>query len=129
MAYVKDVNHASTGKLLSVLAKTRAVIPAPVLQELFFMITVRIRYERAVNFFEQLQLSDFVIQPLLPEDMTRMTEIMRQYADTELDYTDTAIMALAERLNIRQVHTFDHRDFRIFRPKHCDYLELLPELR
>lgn len=70
-----------------------------------------------------------MIQPLIAEDMTRMTEIMRQYTDAELDYTDTAIMALSERLNIRQVCTFDHRDFRIFRPKHCPYLELLPELR
>ena len=35
-------------------------------------------------------------------------------------------MAQAERLNITHVATFDHRDFEIFRPTHCDYLELLP---
>ncbi len=42
------------------------------------------------------------------------------------DYTDAAIMALSERLQITKVCTFDRRDFGIFRPKHCDYLELLP---
>jgi hypothetical protein len=35
-------------------------------------------------------------------------------------------MALSERLNITQIYTFDRRDFTVFRPKHCDYLELMP---
>jgi hypothetical protein len=35
-------------------------------------------------------------------------------------------MALSERLNITQVCTVDRRDFSMFRPLHCDYLELLP---
>jgi uncharacterized protein len=56
-----------------------------------------------------------------------MQEIMRQYQDAEFDFVDTSIMAIAERLNIKQICTFDHRDFSIFRPKHCDYLKLLPE--
>lgn len=51
---------------------------------------------------------------------------MRQYRDAGLDYTDTAIMALSERLNIKEVYTFDHRDFSVFRPKHCPALVMLP---
>jgi predicted nucleic acid-binding protein len=39
---------------------------------------------------------------------------------------DCCIMTLSERLNITQVCTFDQRDFLIFRPKHCDYLDILP---
>jgi hypothetical protein len=35
-------------------------------------------------------------------------------------------MAQAERLNIARIATFDRRDFSVFRPKHCEYLELLP---
>ena len=35
-------------------------------------------------------------------------------------------MAIAERLNITRIATFDRRDFSIFQPSHCDYLELLP---
>ena len=55
-----------------------------------------------------------------------MVSIMRQYASAAFDYTDAAIMALSERLNITQLYTFDHRDFRIFRPQHTAFLELLP---
>lgn len=35
-------------------------------------------------------------------------------------------MALSERLNVRQVYTFDHRDFRIFRPKHRAFWNCCP---
>jgi predicted nucleic acid-binding protein len=53
-------------------------------------------------------------------------EILLQYQDARLDFVDCCIMALSERFNITQVCTFDRRDFGIFRPRHVDYLELLP---
>ncbi len=58
--------------------------------------------------------------------MTRMREIMTQYMDNRFDFVDVAIMATAERLNITEIYTFDHQDFRTFRPNHCAYFELLP---
>jgi uncharacterized protein len=90
------------------------------------MATVRLNFNEAVNYLEQVQKAGFNFQPLLDEDRSRMIEIMRQYASAAFDYTDAAIMALSERLNITQVYTFDRRDFTVFRPKHCEYLELLP---
>ncbi|MHB8628121.1 MAG: hypothetical protein ACYDBJ_20085 [Aggregatilineales bacterium] len=68
----------------------------------------------------------FQIEALTTADMLRMEVIMAQYQSARFDYTDTAIMALAERLNLTQVYTFDRRDFSIFRPAHCPVLELLP---
>jgi uncharacterized protein len=35
-------------------------------------------------------------------------------------------IAIAERLNITTVLTIDQRDFRLFRPKHCESFKLLP---
>jgi predicted nucleic acid-binding protein len=52
--------------------------------------------------------------------------ILEQYADSQLDFADAAIVAIAERLNITRVYTLDRRDFSIIRPSHCDYFELLP---
>ena len=37
-------------------------------------------------------------------------------------------MTIAERLGVTRIATFDRRDFSIFRPRHCDYLDLLPTL-
>jgi predicted nucleic acid-binding protein len=51
---------------------------------------------------------------------------MSTYATAEFDLVDACIMALSERHEIKQICTFDRRDFSIFRPKHCEYLELLP---
>lgn len=60
------------------------------------------------------------------EDIDRAREIMARYSSAKLDFVDCCIMALSERLNVTRVCTFDRRDFSIFRPKHCDYLDLLP---
>lgn len=40
--------------------------------------------------------------------------------NNQLDFTDAAIVALAERLNTVRVDTFDRRDFSIICPSHCD---------
>jgi predicted nucleic acid-binding protein len=123
--FPNDANHLKARKTIQTLDPTFSIVPAPVLQEFFYMTTVRLNFAQAVNYLEQVQRTGFDIQPLVQEDRKRMIEILRRYASSAFDYTDAAIMALSERLNITQVYTFDRRDFTVFRPKHCDYLELL----
>jgi predicted nucleic acid-binding protein len=41
--------------------------------------------------------------------------LMRRYARVPMDYADATLVALAERLQIRQVFTFDRRGFRQYR--------------
>jgi hypothetical protein len=36
------------------------------------------------------------------------------------------VMAIAERYSSKIVLTLDQRDFRLFRPRHCDAFELFP---
>lgn len=60
------------------------------------------------------------------EDYSRSAEIIRQYSDAKLDFVDTLIAAMAERLNITRVLTLDRRDFQLIRPKHCSAFEILP---
>jgi len=98
----------------------------PVLSELFYFVAERLPYSDAPRVFQLARSGTFSIQALTVDDRSRMEEIAIQYADSELDYADLALMALSERLNIRRIYTFDHRDFSIFRPRHCDYLEILP---
>ena len=89
------------------------------------MVSARISYERAVELFALMQTAAFQIVDLSKADRQRMHEIMQQYQDVELDIADVAQLVLAERLGITRIYTFDRRDFSIFRPTHCDYLELL----
>jgi hypothetical protein len=69
---------------------------------------------------------DTNLEAITLADLSRVRDIMATYADNRFDFVDCCIMALAERLNITQIYTFDRRDFQVFRPSHCDYLELLP---
>jgi hypothetical protein len=66
------------------------------------------------------------VESLSMEDLVRVNQILEQYADNQLDFTDAAIIAIAERLKINRIYTLDRRDFSIIRPTHCDYFELLP---
>lgn len=102
------------------------VIPDVVLPEVTYLITRFIHYRAMMNFLAAITASDAELQQVEKRDLRRAHEIMVAYADAQFDLVDCCIMALSERLNITQVCTFDRRDFSIFRPAHCDYLELLP---
>jgi uncharacterized protein len=125
VVFPKDANYAKAREARQKIKDTR-IIAVPVLFELFYMITARIDYSEAIRTFNLIRSAPFQIEGLNEIDMIRMAEIMEQYQDAELDFADAALMALSERLNITQIYTFDRRDFSIFRPKHADYLELLP---
>lgn len=121
----RDAHHAEARDTLRGL-EGNWHIAAPVLPELFYMTMVRVSYDSAVNIVHRITTSGITIVNLDQVDHMRMDEIMRQYRDAQFDFVDVAIMAVAERLAIRHIYTFDRRDFALFRPRHCDYLELLP---
>lgn len=121
----KDQNHRLARRARRGFRGEQLIV-ASVLPEIFYMAKERMNYDRAVKQFEWITSAGFTIVDLTAPDFTRMSEIMRQYRDNEFDYVDVSLMAVSERLNIKQVYTFDRRDFTVFRPKHCDYLELLP---
>lgn len=124
-SFARDSRHQAAARLIRSLRNDTRIIPAPVLNELFYLATVRVNYKHAVTLFVGTQAA-FQIEALTTADMLRMEQIMLHYASAEFDFTDLAIMAQAERLNITRVATFDRRDFSIYRPGHCEYLELLP---
>lgn len=124
-SFTHDKNHEAASKAMKDIVRTPRYVAAPVLTELFFMMVIRVNYNRAIKVFESTR-SAFKIASLTESDMVRMQTIMEQYIDARFDFADTAIMAIAECMNITKVYTFDRRDFSIFRPSHCDYLELLP---
>jgi len=123
--YTRDRNHQRALEAMRELRGER-VIAAPVLVEAFYMTVVRVNYTAAIALFGRITSAGFTIVDLTAEDYTRMTEIMRNYQDAAFDFTDVAQMAIAERMNITRIFTFDRRDFSVFRPKHTPFLELLP---
>lgn len=94
--------------------------------EIGYLFARDLGYYGLQKFLEKFKEVNARLEPLDWADLARVHEISVTYASAEFDLVDCCIMTLAERLNISQVATFDLRDFSIFRPRHCDYLELLP---
>ncbi len=123
--FKRDTNHTVAAQVMRDIRNEVRIVAAPTLVELFYLIADRVNYSRALQAIHAARLA-FDVMPLTDDDMINMETIMARYGDAHFDYTDAAIMALSERLNITRVYTLDRRDFVIFRPKHCQSLELLP---
>lgn len=121
----RDANHALARATLAGI-KSGLMIAAPVLTELFYMVMSRVSYDAALQTQKRLTTAAIPILTLTQADYTRMDEIMRTYRTAAFDFADAAQMALAERHNIQQIYTFDHRDFLLFRARHVPVLDVLP---
>lgn len=124
-SFQHDVNHSRAVQLLRQLDGAFLHVASPVLAEAFWLIAARVNYDRALSLV-RYTVQNFTIENLMSADYTRMFDIMRRYRDAELDFTDAAIMALAERYAITEIATFDRRDFALVKPAHAEHFTLLP---
>lgn len=106
--------------------QTQLVIPITVLPETTHLIATRISHRAMRAFIRQLQSPHWYIENLGMNDFERAAEILELYHDTELDFADSTLVAIAERMNIETILTLDQRDFRMIRPSHVDYFTILP---
>jgi len=102
------------------------VVPVVVLPEVTFLMMRAGGVPMTTAFLESIKTLNLDLACPTLDDVEQARKVMLQYADSRFDMVDCIIMAMAERLDIRQVCTFDRRDFSMFRPNHCDFLELLP---
>ena len=124
--YDRDDEHNEPVSAVAELYGGQFVIPYVVLTEAAFLFRRASGVLSVAQFLNALVKGDYQYEIVSPNDLIRAGHIMTQYADANLDFVDCCIMALSERLKVTQICTLDRRDFSIFRPAHCDYLELLP---
>ena len=101
------------------------LLPQTVLGEVAYLVGQVAGITTVAAFLRGLSTSRFRLAALTDQDVQRVAEILQQYADSRVDFVDASVMAVAERYGSTTVLTLDHRDFRLFRPRHCDYFELL----
>ena len=102
------------------------LVPDVVLPELSYLFRRDFGYAGVQRLLELIPSIDARYVPIVSQDIPRIHEIMIMYGDAAFDIVDCCIMAIAERLGITRIATFDRRDFSIFRPRHCEYFALLP---
>jgi len=124
--YDRDDKNNEPVSAIAELYRGGFVIPYVILTEAAFLFRRAGGALRVAQFLNALVKGDYQYEIVSPNDLIGASSIMTQYADANLDFVDCCIMALSERLKVTQICTLDRRDFSIFRPAHCDYLELLP---
>ncbi|MBE2271705.1 MAG: type II toxin-antitoxin system VapC family toxin [Anaerolinea sp.] len=125
IGYPRDRNHTKA-KTFAAATTDRLLIPDVVLVEAMYNLQ-RLGGTPAAGEYARLLLTESTpFLSLTTSDYTRAVDILNIYQDVPLDFVDCCLTALAERLEITRICTFDRRDFMIIRPTHTDYFELLP---
>jgi predicted nucleic acid-binding protein len=122
---VRDPRHRECVRLFE-RAEFDRVFPMLCVAEVSHLLNRDVGPEAEAGFLESL-LDEELVWPIT-EDLTRMVQLVRQYADFPLGGVDASIVALAERVGARTVFTLDRRHFLAIRPHHVEAFTLLPEL-
>lgn len=125
----EDNAHSACARLLAELSGP-LLLPSTVLIEACWLINVRTGTRAHAEFLTRIRddiaANRIALVDLTLADVTRMAELTRVYRDLKLDPTDASVIAMAERLGVKQVATLDRRDFGVVRPRHVGAFQLLP---
>lgn len=118
-----DRRHAECASLL-VSLPGRRLLPSPVMTEVCWLLERWAKVEAA--FLAEMARGTFELVHLAPSDLTRMGQLVVQYADFPLGAVDASVVAVAERFGTGRVATLDRRHFNAVRPAHLPALTLPP---
>src|SRR5574338_122098 len=107
-------------------AHCQLVIPLTVLAEACYLIASHLGEHIEVAFMQSIVRGEMKVEFLKKEDLARAADVMAKYADAALGFVDASVVAVAERLQIKELLTTDRRHFSLVRPRHCPQLELRP---
>jgi hypothetical protein len=96
----------------------------PVFTEAMYFLSDSWRGQAAL--WEMVTSGTLSLAALDGDDVPRMAALMGKYRDLPMDLADAALVRVAERDRIRHIFTFDHRDFRLYRPLGLGRFSLLP---
>ena len=121
-----DRYHGPATEFLTAHEPDQLMVPATVVTETAWMIEDRLDPATEAAFVASVAAGDLHVIELTLADYRRCAELITTYADLGLGLVDASVIAIAERHGVTTVATFNHRDFRVVRPAHCDALDLVP---
>ena len=102
------------------------VLPVTILAEVTYLLQTRIGPVADEAFVRAIAEGEFTVEPLDDEDLPRIADIMHAYRDLPLGFVDASVVAVAERLEAREILTTDRKHFGVVRPRHVRAFSLLP---
>jgi len=107
----KDRYHSQVKDFFAT-CRSRLITVIPCVTEVMWLLSPNRSIQNL--FLSHLQHQVYECEPLLKEDLARIVELNRQYADLPGDFADLSLVAISERLNIAAIATLD-KDFDIYR--------------
>jgi hypothetical protein len=102
------------------------LVPVSVIPEVTYLLQTRIGPAAELAFVRAIEAGEFTTEPVEPEDIERAADVMEQYADFPIGFVDASVVAIAERVEAREVLTTDRRHFGAVRPRHARGFVLVP---
>lgn len=128
LANPRDVHHTKCRAWFDALRSRRdLLVPATVVAEVCYLLDRFGGPPAEAAFLDDLADGAYgTVTGLMPEDIRRMAQLVRQYASLRLGGTDASVVVVAERVKTAKVATVDRRHFPALRPAHVSALELYP---
>lgn len=107
--YVRDNNHAKAVTYFkSLTGRAKPILTEWIFVETMNLTKARLGPAHAIAFGRQLKASQLFFHVVLNDSDKQMTwEIFEKYNDKEWSYVDCSLLAVARRLTLRRVFTFD----------------------
>ena len=118
-----DDHHEEAAELLKS-GRESVIVPAVVLPEVCYLAHKYLGAAVEASFLDGLLRGELALEWGQTEDLRRAVGILRSRPDFGM--VDATVMAVAERLRIRRIATFDRRHFGGFKPALWPAFELLP---
>ena len=126
LAVLDKNDHRHFGCVNALESEFSPLLPEVVLSELAYLVLRELGYKVWVSFLRSVANGELPLISATTKDLARSAEILEKYQDSKIDFVDSIIMAIAERLEITRILTVDRRDFGLFRPQHCAAFEIVP---
>lgn len=98
--------------------------PVTVLPEVAYLVRTRLGESEELKLIEGFVNGGVAIEPLKAVDVSRAFRLMARYP--QLGFTDSTVVAIAERLALTTIATTDRRHFGLVRPTHLKEFTLVP---
>lgn len=121
----RDNLHDTARGLLEATSDDLLVAPT-VIAEVCYLLSKQAGHGAEVQFLRAFGTGELRLVGLTLADVSRMAELTHRYADLGLGGTDASVVAIAERLGVDRIATFDRRHFSVVRPRHVEAFQLLP---
>jgi len=95
-----------------------------VLTEVLYLLNFSIKAQTAALDFVVEAVVEII--PLNVESTKKCKKLMQKYSDLPMDYADATIVCLANDIGMKDIVTFDHKDFNIYKFARNKIFSIMP---